>query len=71
VAVLLRAALAVAWYVSGRRRLGRSLMPLTIAAAVEVVKLAAMPVEWSDTADEVRAERERLHYERFYRCGWS
>jgi len=51
VVVQLLAALAVAWYVSGRRRLGRSLMPLTIAAAVELVKLAAIPVEWSDTAD--------------------
>src|SRR5262249_31890787 len=49
--VQLLAALAVAWYVSGRRRLGRSLIPLAVAAAVELVKLAAIPVEWNDTAD--------------------
>jgi len=49
--IQLLALAALAWYAFRRRRLGRSLVPLVLAMAVEVVKLAAIPVEWNDTAD--------------------
>ncbi|HEY7201412.1 MAG TPA: hypothetical protein VIC57_14415, partial [Candidatus Dormibacteraeota bacterium] len=50
-AIQLLALAALAWYAFRRLRLGRSLVPLFLAMAVEVVKLAAIPVEWNDTAD--------------------
>jgi hypothetical protein len=51
IVIELLAAVAIVWYAAGRRRLTRSLTPLALAAAVEAVKVLAIPVEWADSAD--------------------
>jgi hypothetical protein len=50
-AVEILASLAIVWFAYRRRRLARSLVPLALVGVVEVVKLVAIPVEWSDTVD--------------------
>jgi hypothetical protein len=50
-AIQVLALAALGWYVFGRHRLGRAMLPLALAAAVVVVKLVAIPVEWNDAAD--------------------
>jgi peptidoglycan/LPS O-acetylase OafA/YrhL len=50
-AIELLAGLAIVWFGFRRHRLARSLVPLAIVGLVVVVKLVAIPVEWSDNAD--------------------